>query len=77
MPFAHVTDAMVIKPVTIRIQDLLSAVVLPSVVVPAGIDIGDNQQVVHDSRTGSLPPADQYAADFFRARFDRVPTREG
>lgn len=76
MPFAYVADAIVIESVTVGIQDLLSTMVLPSVAVPPGVAIDDGQQVVHDSHIAAFPPADQNAADFFRTRFDCVPTRE-
>lgn len=76
MPFAYVAHAMIIESVTVRIQDLLSTMMLPSVMVPAGVNIGDGQQVVHDSHIVAFPPADQNAADFFRTCFDCVPTRE-
>lgn len=76
MPFTHVADSMVVEPVTVGIQNLLCGIVFSLVAVPASTAVGNDQQVVHDSCIGALPPADQYAADFLRSRLDRVPTRK-
>lgn len=76
VPFAYVADAMVIESITVRIQDFLSTMMLPSIVVPASVEIGDGQQVVYHRNIAAFPPASKNTADFFRTRFDCVPTRE-
>lgn len=77
MPFTHVTDTLVIEALAIRVQDFLRATVPTLVVIRVGINIGNHQQVVHNSSTSAHPPADHDAAEFLRTRFHRMSTRKG